>query len=51
MDPTVAPWTGEARREQMVVLGVLYFLALENLRDAHVLFRMLKKVSPGGGGG
>lgn len=43
MDPAVAPWTGEVKREQVVVLGVLHFLALENLRDAHVLFRLLKK--------
>mmetsp|Transcript_6715 Transcript_6715/g.11020 ORF Transcript_6715/g.11020 Transcript_6715/m.11020 type:complete len:311 (+) Transcript_6715:51-983(+) len=43
MDPAVAPWTGQTRREQVVALGVLHFLALENLRDAHVLFRLLKK--------
>jgi hypothetical protein len=45
MDPALATWTGEAVREQMVLLGVLHFLALENLRDAHVLFKMFKKVS------
>jgi hypothetical protein len=44
MDPVAAPWTGEARREQVVLLGVLSFLSLENLRDAHELFSMLKKV-------
>jgi hypothetical protein len=44
MDPAEAPWTGEARRERVVALGVLHFLALENIRDAHVLFRSLKKV-------
>jgi hypothetical protein len=48
MDPAGAPWTGEARREQTVLLGVLCFLSLENLRDAHVLFKMLKKVREGG---
>lgn len=47
MDPAVATWTGEARREQVALLGMLSFLALENLRDAHVLFRMFKKVSGG----
>ena len=47
MDPGAggeAPWTGEARREQEVLLGVLCFLAMENLRDANELFRMFKKV-------
>ena len=44
MDPTVATWSGEVRREQMVLLGVLFFLSLENVRDANELFRMFKKV-------
>ena len=44
LDPAQAPWTGVSRRERVVLLGVLYFLSLENLRDANILFNIFKKV-------
>lgn len=43
LDPAQAPWTGGSRRERVVLLGVLYFLSLENLRDANILFNIFKK--------
>lgn len=43
MDPSVATWTGETKREQIVLLGVLYFLSLENLRDANDLMRSFRR--------